>query len=164
MSVRIRARSSGDHVARNRWLLHLSLMIGFLAAIVSAIFLSRSYFGYSGTTDHSIIGVLVLVLVMAHLLQRRRTVHLLLSRLRHRTRATPRLLRQAQSDTVLWLLMLNATVSGVADFLTGHTVFLPIPGPYFFQKWHALSVLALLGYVITHVIRRRNRLRHSHVR
>jgi hypothetical protein len=55
-------------------------------------------------------------------------------------------------------------VSGVADFIVGHTILLPIPGPNILQKWHALSVVVLLVYVIVHVVRRRKRLRTSHVR
>ena len=70
----------------------------------------------------------------------------------------------AVSDLILWLLIVNATASGVADFLVGHTIFLSLPGPGFFHKWHAMSALVLLVYVIVHVIRRRSRLRTSHVR
>jgi len=49
--------------------------------VISAIFLSRKYLGHSGTTDHSIIGLLVLLLVIVHLAQRRQTVRWLVSRL-----------------------------------------------------------------------------------
>jgi hypothetical protein len=31
-------------------------------------------------------------------------------------------------------------------------------------SWHVLSSLLLLGYLIVHVVRRRSRLAHSHVR
>jgi hypothetical protein len=70
----------------------------------------------------------------------------------------------AVSDVILWLLFLNTTISGIADFIVGHTIFLSLPGPNILQKWHALAVLVLLVYVIVHVIRRRTRLRTSHVR
>lgn len=145
-------------------MVHLALILCFLAAVVSAVFLSRKYLGHSGTTDHSIIGLLVLALVIVHLTQRRQTVRRLASRLFGRPSSTARQSRLAVSDMILWILTLNAMVSGVADFLVGHTIFLAIPGPNILQKWHAMSVLALLVYVIVHVVRRRKRLRTSHIR
>jgi hypothetical protein len=151
-------------MARNRWLVHLTLILCFLAAVVSAVFLSRKYLGHSGTTDHSIIGLIVLGLVLVHLTQRRQTVRRLLSRLFGRPTSTNRQLRLATSDMILWLLTLNAMVSGIADFVVGHTIFLSIPGPNILQKWHAMSVLVLLVYVIVHVVRRRGRLRTSQIR
>jgi hypothetical protein len=162
--VRSKPRSRGDSIARNRWLVHLALILGFLAAVISAVFLSRKYLGHSGTTDHSIIGLLVLVLVIVHLTQRRHTVRRLIDWLVGRLKATEHQTRLAVSDTILWILVLNAMVSGVADFLVGHTIFLPIPGPNILQKWHAMSVLVLLVYVIVHVVQRRKRLRTSHIR
>jgi cytochrome b len=145
-------------------LVHLTLILGFLAATLSAVFLSRKYLGHSGTTDHSIIGLAVLGLVIVHLTQRRQTVRRLLSRLFSRASSQVRPSRLVVSDTILWILTLNAMVSGVADFLVGHTIFLSIPGPTILQKWHAMSVLVLLVYVIVHVVRRRKRLRTSHIR
>lgn len=63
----------------------------------------------------------------------------------------------------MWLLVLNATISGVVDYVVGHTVYLPIPGPFVLHKWHAMSVVVLLAYVIVHVVRRRARLRNSRI-
>jgi len=162
--ARSRPGTHGDSIARNRWWVHLALMLGFLAATLSAIFLSKKYLGHSGTTNHSIIGLAVFVLVLIHLTQRRHTVRRLLTWLFGRSRATGPRFRLAVSDAILWLLTLNAMVSGVADFLVGHEIYLPVPGPNIFQKWHTISVLVLLGYVIVHVARRRKRLRRSHVR
>jgi heme exporter protein D len=150
-------------IARNRWLVHLALILSFLGATLSPIFLSKKYLGHSGTTDHAIIGLLVLALVVVHLLQRRHTVGRMVSRLVGH-RSSGHQLRQSLSDLVLWILILNAMVSGFADFLEGHTILLPIPGPFIFQKWHLMSVLVLLIYVIVHVVRRRKRLRFSRVR
>jgi hypothetical protein len=65
---------------------------------------------------------------------------------------------------ILWLLALDTTISGFVDFVQGHAVYLPIPGPPFIQRWHELSGLILIVYVIVHVIRRRARLRTSHIR
>ncbi|MGC1418646.1 MAG: hypothetical protein WA786_00815 [Acidimicrobiales bacterium] len=164
MTQHLGAGSKGDHWSRNRWLVHVALIVGFLAAVGSAIFLSKKYLGHSGTTDHSIIGLMVLALVIVHLIQRRHTVQRLLSRLVGRGGGSGARSRQAVSDLILWLLFLNATISGVADFIVGHTIFLSIPGPNILQKWHAISVLALLVYVIVHVTRRRSRLRSSRIR
>jgi hypothetical protein len=154
----------GDTIARNRWLVHLALILGFLGAVISAIFLSREYLGNSGTTDHALIGLLVFALVIVHLTQRRRTVVRLYSRLFKPESTAGHHVRRATSDLILWVLTLNAMVSGVADFLAGHTIFLSIPGPNILQKWHAMSILILLVYVIVHVVRRRKRLRASHIR
>ncbi len=151
-------------MARNRWVVHLALMLSFLAAILSAIFLSKKYLGHSGVTDHAIIGLLFLVFVLVHLTQRRQTVRRLLSRLMAHSGSKGPRSRLAISDSILWILTLNAMVSGAADFLVGHEIYLSVPGPFIFHKWHELSVLVLLGYVIVHVVRRRQRLRTSHVR
>jgi len=156
--------ANGASIARNRWLVHLGLIIGFLGAVISAVFLSRKYVGHSGTTDHAIIGILVLALVLVHLAQRRHTVQQLIARIFGRQRSTARQSRQAASDVILWILLLNATISGVVDFVAGHTIFLSIPGPSVLQKWHAMSVVILLVYVIVHVVRRRKRLRMSRIR
>jgi hypothetical protein len=156
--------SRRDAVARKRWYVHLALIVGFVATVVSAIFLSKKYLGHSGTTNHSIIGLIVLAFVLTHLYQRRHTVARLISRLWNRRKSSETQTRMAVSDLILWLLVLNAMISGVADFLVGHTIFLSIPGPNLFQKWHAMSALVLLVYVIVHVIRRRARLRTSRIR
>jgi uncharacterized membrane protein len=143
---------------------HLALITAFLGAVISAVFLSRKYLGHSGTTDHSIIGLIVLGLVLVHLMQRRHTVGRLVSQLFGRQSSAGRQLRLAESDGILWLLTLNAVISGIADFVVGHTIYLSIPGPFVLQKWHLMSVVVLLVYVTVHVIRRRKRLRTSHIR
>jgi hypothetical protein len=163
LALRPSPPTSGSAVARNRWLVHLALIFGFLAATLSPIFLSKKYLGHSGTTDHAIIGLLVLALVMVHLIQRRHTVGRLVSRLVGH-RGSGHQLRQSLSDLVLWILTLNAMVSGLMDYLDGHTILLPIPGPFIFQKWHLMSALLLLIYATVHVVRRRKRLRFSRVR
>lgn len=164
MVLRSTPLSPRDSIARSRWVVHLALIIGFVVATLSAIFLSRKYLGHSGTTDHSIIGLLVLALVLVHLTQRRNTVKRLVSRFFGGHGSSGHRTRLAVSDTILWILTLNAMVSGFVDFLVGHTIFLSIPGPSILQKWHAMSVLILLVYVIVHVVRRRGRLRASHIR
>ena len=62
------------------------------------------------------------------------------------------------------LRALNAMVSGIVNCAFGHDVVLSSSGLYILQKWHAMSVLVLLAYVIVHAVRRRKRLRTSHIR
>ncbi len=163
MTIGVPARGRANATTRRRWLVHVVLIVGFLAAAVSPIFLSRRYLGNSGTTDHAIICLIVFGLVVVHLYQRRRTVRRLATQLlRGRDAGTPRS-SPAGTDLVLGLLTLNAMVSGLADYLVGHPIYLPIPGPYVLQKWHAISAVVLVVYVATHVIRRRRRLRLSHI-
>lgn len=152
-----------DGVARRRWLVHLALMASFVVALASSIFLSDTYLGHSGVTDHSIVGGVVLALVVVHLVQRRRTVWRLMKGLARVASSSSAQVRLAMSDLILWLLLLNATGSGLADFVSGRTIMLPGP-PSRLGKWHLDSVVVLLGYVLVHVLRRRARLRTSHVR
>lgn len=139
------------------------LVVGFLASALSPVFLSRRYLGHSGTTDHAVICLVVLALVLAHLAQRRHTLKRLVAQLLHRGNAGARGRSLASSDLVLLVLTLNAMASGTVDYLVGHTIYVPVPGPPILQKWHAMSSLVLLIYVSTHVIRRRRRLRLSQI-
>ena len=164
MSTQSSRSSRRDSIARNRWLVHCALIIAFLGVVISAIFLSKPYLGHSGVTDHAIIGFIILGLVVAHLLQRRHAVRRLLTRLANRETLTATRSSQGASDLILWLLTLNAMISGTTDFLIGHQILLPIPGPIIIEKWHAFSALVLLIYVMVHVIRRRSRLRTSRIR
>ncbi len=163
MVVQSKSQSRVSSIVRSRGLIHFALILGFVASLVSLAFLTRQYFGLWGTTDHGIIGLLVLGFVLVHLWQRRRTVRRLLSRLVGRHNVSDHASLQAISDLILWLLTLNVMISGLADFLVGHTIYLPIPGPYILQRWHAMGVIVLLIYVIVHVIRRRKRLVRSHI-
>ncbi len=157
------SRARTFSLARSRGLVHLALILGFVAAFVSLAFLTRHYFGLWGTTDHAIIGLLVLDLVLVHLWQRRRTVRRLLARLGRGANASEGRSTQAISDAVLWLLTLNAMISGIGDYVAGHQIYLPIPGPYIIQRWHAMGVLVLTVYLIIHVTRRRKRLWRSRI-
>lgn len=148
--------------ARRRWVVHLALMIGFLATLASAVTLSKKYLGHSGTTNHALVSMAVLVVILAHLYQRRHTIARLASQLVQRRRLA-KSSRTAISDTVLSLIVANTMISGIADYLVGHTIFLPIPGPNVIQKWHGFSAIVLLVYVTVHVIRRRRRLRSSRI-
>jgi hypothetical protein len=68
----------------------------------------------------------------------------------------------------LELLVLDVFVSGVVDGVSHHETQFPFasaiglpPGLY---QWHKLAAIALVIYATVHVIRRRKRLRHSHIR
>lgn len=149
--------------SRRRWSVNVVLILGFVASGLSPIFLSRTYLGHSGTTDHAIASVLVLGVVLIHLWQRRRTIRRLTTRLLARSMPVRDRSHLAQSDLLLWILTVNATLSGVTDYVVGHPTMLAVPGPFIIQKWHAMSALVLLIYVVTHVIRRRRRLRWSQI-
>ena len=164
MTVRSESGSRKETISRNRWIVHVALIVGFLAAVLSAIELSKKYLGHSGVTDHSIIGLVVLAFVLVHLIQRRRTVARLATTLVGLRRSTETRTRLALSDAILWLLTLNVMVSGFVDFVVGHTIFLSIPGPDQFRKWHEMAALVLIVYVIVHVLRRKTRLRTSRIR
>ena len=155
-------RSLHLSATRQRWVVHVALIVGFAATLATAITLSKKYLGHSGTTNHAIISVAVLVVILAHLYQRRHTIARLTS-LWWRRRGQATSSRLALSDTVLWLIVANTMVSGVADYVVGHTIFLPVPGPVVIQKWHGFSAIVLLLYVAVHVVRRRRRLRTSHI-
>lgn len=128
------------------------------AAVISAVFLSRQYLEHSGTTNYSLIGLVVLGLVLIHPFQRRPTVRRLLFRQVRIHHASEHRSAQAISDVILWPLIVNAMVSGIADFLNGHTNFLPITGSILFQKWHAMGAIVPVVEVIVHAVRRRRRL------
>ena len=153
--------SASDGVARRRWLVHLTLIVGFLGTILSALELSRRYLGHSGTVNHVIVGFGVGGLVLVHLYQRRHTVARLSARLVRRGGAKAQG-RMARSDLILWLLTLNVIASGVADWMKGQTIYLFNQGTTLF-KWHAMSAIIIVIYLIMHVTRRRARLRSSHV-
>ena len=141
---------------RRRWLVHLTLIMMFLVSIL--IVALRSGIGL-----HEIVGLVFAGLVVAHLMQRRNRVRGLLAQLASVTSWRRRGGRLAWSDLALTFIFVNLIVSGVADYFYGQpgifiTVGLPKP-----MRWHSASAIALLVYLIVHVIRRFRRLRHSRV-
>ncbi len=154
-----KAVTSGE---RRRWYVHLALLLSLAASLLSLIYLSHSI------TLHVIFGVLFIVMMLIHLFQRRRTIKALLKRLtgaHARTRASTRLVI---SDIILELLVLNVLVSGVIDGLAHHATQFPLANllhlPPGLSQWHKLSAVVLVIYATVHIIRRRKRLRHSHIR
>jgi hypothetical protein len=136
--------------------------VSLAGSLLSLIYLSRSI------TIHVIFGVLFIVMMLFHLFQRRRTIKTLLKRLlglQSRTQATSRL---AISDIILELLVLNVLVSGVVDGLNHQATQFPfataIGLPPGLSQWHKLAAIALVLYATVHFIRRRKRLRRSHIK
>jgi hypothetical protein len=71
--------------------------------------------------------------------------------------------RLAWSDLILTFLFANLIVSGIADYLIGgNGIFIEI-GLTKNIRWHVLSAILLLLYLLVHVIRRAARLRTSRV-
>jgi hypothetical protein len=106
-------------------------------------------------TIHIAVGLVFAVLVGAHLVQRRRiTGRLATHLLRVRTLSRPRG-RLAVADALLAIVTLAMVVSGFWDWSLGHPTHI---------RWHAISGVALGGFLLVHTLRRRKRLRSSQVR
>jgi hypothetical protein len=114
---------------------------------------------YIRNAIHADIGLVFVGLVVVHLAQRRRTVTLLMSQIARVRSFTGRRLRLAGSDLILAFITLNVLVSGVMDWSRGEPIQIPLPSP--FDRWHLLSGVALVIYLMVHVWHRRKRLRSS---
>ena len=152
------ASRSGE---RRRWYVHLALMLSLAGSLLSLIYLSHSI------TIHVIFVVLFMVALLFHFFQRRRIIKSLLKRLvgaQTRVRVTTRL---AISDIILELLVLNVLVSGIVDGVHHQATQFPFASalhlPPGLSQWHKLAAFALVVYATVHVIRRRKRLRRSHI-
>jgi hypothetical protein len=114
-----------------------------------------------------ICGVLFMIMMLFHLYQRRRTVTTLLKRLMGFQSRTKTLTRLAISDIILELLVLDVLVSGVVDGLQHHATQFPFSAalglPPGLSQWHKLAAIVLVVYATVHIIRRRRRLRRSHI-
>jgi hypothetical protein len=146
---------------RRRWYVHLALMVSLAGSLLSLIYLSRSI------TIHVIFGVWFMVMMVFHLFQRRRTVTSLLKRLTGVQTRTRALTRLALSDIILELLVLDVLVSGLVDALRHQATQIPFAAglglPPGLSQWHKLAALVLVVYALVHIIRRRKRLRRSHI-
>ena len=145
--------------ARSRWTVHLALLITITVALVPLLL-----FGVSPrVTVHIVVACVFLGLVIVHLAQRRHMLRRLIAQLgRAGSRVKGR--RLAVSDAIFAFLAANVLASGIYDLATGQNTRIPLPGIQLFIGWHALSSVLFLGYLITHVIRRRRRLRRSRIR
>jgi hypothetical protein len=114
---------------------------------------------YIRNAIHADIGLVFVGLVVVHLAQRRRTVARMMSQLARAKSFAERRIRLVASDVILAFLTLNVLISGVLDWRRGEPIQLPLPAP--FDRWHLLSSVALVVYLVVHVWRRRKRLRRS---
>ncbi len=147
-----------DARMRARWLVHLALLLAVIVSLVPLLIYGASL----RITVHWLVACLFAVLVAVHLAQRRRTVARLaaaLARTGSRLRPARRL---AVSGAVFTFLLANVIVSGVLDVAAGRAFMIPLAGGG--VNWHGLSSLVFLGYLVTHVIRRRRRMRKSVIR
>ena len=148
--------SDNGHRTRRVWgrgFVHLGLLLTAAGALGTLTIL------YIRNAIHADIGLVFVGLVVVHLLQRRRTVARMMSQLTRVRSFAERRLRLAGSDLLLAFITLNVLVSGVLDWGRGEPIQLPLPRP--FDRWHLLSGVALVIYLIVHVWHRRKRLRRS---
>jgi hypothetical protein len=136
-----------------RGLVHLGLLLTTAGALATLTIL------YIRNAIHSDIGLVFVGLVVVHLVQRRRTVSRMMSQLARVRSFAERRIRLAGSDLFLAFITLNVLVSGVLDWNRGQPIQLPLPRP--FDRWHFLSGVVLVLYLIFHVWHRRKRLRKS---
>jgi hypothetical protein len=151
----------GDASGLRRWWVHLGLIVSCGLALLILV-------AHGGLAVHLLAGSFFAGLVAVHLVQRRRTVRTLAVHLTRVVRArTPRG-RLAASDAVLAFLAANVVASGIADWIAGRAVMLPVRSltgiPMPALNWHTSTSLLLVAYLVGHVVRRRTRLRHSQVR
>ena len=78
-------------------------------------------------------------------------------------RHVARELRLLASDAILAFITASVVVSGLLDWNRGSPLLLPVLPPPF-DRWHLLSSVALIVYLIIHVSRRWRRLRRSTIR
>jgi len=139
-----------------RWAVHLGLLVTAAAALVTLQLL------HVRIAYHTVVGLVFVGLVVVHLAQRRRTLARMATQIGRARTFAGRMIRLAVSDLVLLFITLNVLVSGVLDWGRGMPIQLPLPGP--FGRWHAISSVALVLYLVVHVSRRRKRLRRSTIR
>jgi hypothetical protein len=149
-------RAASGHASRRVWtrgLVHLGLIVATAGALVSLTIL------YIRNAIHADIGLAFVGLAIIHLLQRRRTLGRMMSQLSRGRSFVERRIRLAGSDLLLAFITLNVLVSGLLDWSRGEPIQLLLPRP--FDRWHLVSGIALVLYLIFHVWHRRTRLRGS---
>jgi hypothetical protein len=154
---RRRARSRTAWRIRSRWLVHLGLLV-FAAAALGTLQLL-----HIRNAIHAGVGLAFAALAVIHLAQRRHRIAGMLARLLGLRQRVARELRILASDAILAFLTASVVVSGLLDWNQGSPLLLPVlPAP--FGRWHLLSSVALIVYLIIHVARRWRRLRRSTIR
>lgn len=139
-----RGRGAQRRLAQRRLLVHLGLVFALVLSLALEPVL----------TLHIVFGLVFVVLVAAHLGQRRRTSKSLLARLRRPLGWPSPGGRLALADAALTAVTAVMLASGFWDWLVGRTTI----------RWHAISGVLLAVVTTVHTIRRRRRLRSSAVR
>ena len=152
-----RARPGTAWRTRSRWLVHLGLL-AFAAAALGTLQLL-----HIRNAIHADVGLAFAGLVVVHLVQRRRRIAGMFARLWGFRQRVVRELRLLASDAILAFVTVNVVVSGILDWNRGTPLLLPVlPRP--FDRWHLLSSVVLVVYLVIHVSRRWKRLRRSTIR
>lgn len=143
---------------RSRYAVHIGLLLTAAASLVTLQFL------HVRVAYHTVVGLVFVGLVLVHLVQRRHTIARMATQLVRARTFVERKIRLTVSDLVLFFITANVLASGVLDWQRGAPTLLPfhLTGPL--GRWHADSSVALVIYLIVHVVRRRKRLRRSRVR
>ena len=128
-----------------RWLVHVALLATVTVSVVLEPLL----------TLHIALGCAFIGLVVVHLGQRRRTSARLARRLPQIAGWSRAAGRLALADALLAALTAAMFASGLYDWLAGHPTRI---------RWHALTGVLLVGFLLVHTVRRRKRLRRSSVR
>jgi len=105
---------------------------------------------------HTVVGLVFVGLVVIHLAQRRRTIARMATQIVRAKSFVERRIRLAVSDLVLFFITANVLISGVVDWSRGYPTQLPLlPAPFY--RWHLISSIALVIYLIVHIWHRRKR-------
>jgi hypothetical protein len=152
-----RARSRTAWSIRSRWLVHLGLLV-FAAAALGTLQLL-----HIRNAIHADVGLAFAGLVIVHLAQRRHRIGGMFARLWGFRRRVLRELRLLASDAILAFVTINVVISGILDWNRGAPLLLPVL-PLPFDRWHLLSSVVLVVYLIIHVSRRWRHLRRSTIR
>jgi hypothetical protein len=143
--------------ARFRWLVHLGLL-AFLAAALGTLQLL-----HVRNAIHADVGLVFAGLVVVHLAQRRQRIARMLAQLMRFRPRVERELRLLASDAILTFIAINVVVSGFLDWGRGAPLLLPLLATPF-DRWHLLSSVVLVVYLVVHVSRRWRRIRRSTIR
>lgn len=150
-----------DRSGTRRWRVHVGLIVSGAMTLLLLVV-------GKDVLLHVVVGLIFAGLVGVHVAQRRRTVRNLVGGLAGVVAWRTSRGRRALSDGVLAFLAVNVLVSGVIDWIDGRSVMLPVQTltgiPIPALNWHTSTSLALVIYLVVHVVRRRARLRHSRIR
>jgi hypothetical protein len=161
LPAQVARQHSGDRSniwrGRSRWVVHVTLLlagVGTLATL-QLLHVRQAY--------HTVVGLVFVGLVVIHLAQRRRTIARMATQIVRAKSFVERRIRLAVSDLVLFFITANVLISGVVDWSRGYPTQLPLlPAPFY--RWHLISSIALVIYLIVHIWHRRNRLWRSTIR